>query len=1211
MAYIASTANQISDAVSTTYTVELPAHQTDDVIYVCVSQDGAATTISTATSGWTAIGTQAAFAGARQVWFFKVATSGAETNPVFSGTNDDWISTTIAVRDADITGTPHLISTRKDWQNVAVETFPTLDASANGAGQLLLYSLVQDVIATASTMVIATPGGLVQIANEWNSILHLVGYRVLDAAGTTPTISFLPNLNTDGGNAWCLAIKNKTGGIVQRICTEHLEVLQWHGGLGRWVENLPSTATLRAVTGNSTTDILTVTGNDYVNGDQFVTNVTAGGAGTAQTTVYYVVNHSGGATFQFSLDPGGTPVNFTSDITSGFTAKITGKYNAPSDIAASINGITCSATKPRISIAGAVPGLGVVTGDTIGSVENLGTPGWVGCTYVLESTANLSGNTFSVQWVTETTWKSRVGAEGAIVVFADGAGAWVAYQLGSKATASNSALYTSVIAVGAATAYASSGSINWSNVRKIGYFLHRPAALTTLSGITVRCSAVLSRMVLRHGGASWPHTPTGLAEYFGWYTSHLISAQGTGQVLIKGDLQIGDGTAATYWKGSVGSIETPLAYSATNVDRRAWNVNASTQKITVKSSASDVVRLDNSIAASDDVQRLVIDAASSTSADYQLAGLNVVSKAVEWKTGVPATLVNFVRCAPITGNGATFSNCVIRGCVSGTAALVLTAGGDAIDCEFTKGSETYAVDLTQAGTYDLSRTTYSGYTTPVRVSATTGTVTIVLDADDTEPAYSSAGATVVFDQAVAGTTLDAPNIPNGSAVGVYNVTADTQLDYQASVSGGAGYSLSLTPGVDYTVGDEIELRAIKIAGTTASTAYSFRTTTSPAGGTIILSTSLPADEVYNDNAIDGSGVAEFSPDYPNLQIDVSDGDGITSVKRLYAWWVDNLATEDGMRTFWGGLVAEDVANYRVVTATLNLKLDNTNPAPVLVVDGRLYRDDGATVIASTSGSIQMDPGKVYVAETGTSGLTPTEAATLAKLDTLTEDVSGLRFKSKALETAPVGSGLTAQQVRDALKLAPSVGAAAAGSIDAQLDALPTAAENRAEMDANSTRLANLDATVSSRLAVASYTAPDNAGIASIDGRLPADPASQSGVDTALALLPVPLDTADTQAAVVAGLTTYDPPTKAEMDAAIAAIPAAPSAAVVADQVLARNLAGGSDGGRTVRDALRANRNRVQIDGSTLTVYAEDDATPAWTGAINTAARDALQGIDPA
>jgi hypothetical protein len=61
-------------------------------------------------------------------------------------------------------------------------------------------------------------------------------------------------------------------------------------------------------------------------------------------------------------------------------------------------------------------------------------------------------------------------------------------------------------------------------------------------------------------------------------------------------------------------------------------------------------------------------------------------------------------------------------------------------------------------------------------------------------------------------------------------------------------------------------------------------------------------------------------------------------------------------------------------------------------------------------------------------------------------------------------------------------------------AAPSAAAVRAEMDSNSTKLANLDATVSSRLAAASYTAPNNAGITAIQAKtdnLPVDPADES------------------------------------------------------------------------------------------------------------------------
>ena len=90
---------------------------------------------------------------------------------------------------------------------------------------------------------------------------------------------------------------------------------------------------------------------------------------------------------------------------------------------------------------------------------------------------------------------------------------------------------------------------------------------------------------------------------------------------------------------------------------------------------------------------------------------------------------------------------------------------------------------------------------------------------------------------------------------------------------------------------------------------------------------------------------------------------------------------------------------------------------------------------------------------------------------------------------------------------------------------PTVAAIRAEMDSNSTKLANLDATVSSRLATAGYTAPlDAAGVRTAVGLATAN------LDTQLAALPTD---ADVQTAAAAALTAYDPPTKAELDSAVA------------------------------------------------------------------------------
>lgn len=88
-----------------------------------------------------------------------------------------------------------------------------------------------------------------------------------------------------------------------------------------------------------------------------------------------------------------------------------------------------------------------------------------------------------------------------------------------------------------------------------------------------------------------------------------------------------------------------------------------------------------------------------------------------------------------------------------------------------------------------------------------------------------------------------------------------------------------------------------------------------------------------------------------------------------------------------------------------------------------------------------------------------------------------------------------------------------------------------------------DAKTSTRLASGSYTATDNAGISAIKAKtdnLPADPAGQSAILAAITSAIGGLNdlsSSDVQAAAAAALTAYDPPTDAELDAAIGTIAA--------------------------------------------------------------------------
>jgi len=197
---------------------------------------------------------------------------------------------------------------------------------------------------------------------------------------------------------------------------------------------------------------------------------------------------------------------------------------------------------------------------------------------------------------------------------------------------------------------------------------------------------------------------------------------------------------------------------------------------------------------------------------------------------------------------------------------------------------------------------------------------------------------------------------NGSRVQVYNITNSVEIDNFV-------YSGTYSKTVQYTTDKTIRVRATYCSGLSAMHESESTGILTSNGASFLISQT--SDSVYNSNAIDGSTITEFISDFPNVQIDISDPDGVTSIQRLYAWYRYNLTTQQGIQNFYGGLEATDTANYIITTSIVNLLLDNTTLAPVKIVGGYLSRDDGNTVIAASSGSIQMDPSKAYIANSGT------------------------------------------------------------------------------------------------------------------------------------------------------------------------------------------------------------------------------------------------------
>ena len=294
-----------------------------------------------------------------------------------------------------------------------------------------------------------------------------------------------------------------------------------------------------------------------------------------------------------------------------------------------------------------------------------------------------------------------------------------------------------------------------------------------------------------------------------------------------------------------------------------------------------------------------------------------------------------------------------------------TKNGAAVDL----GSYAVVVDATAPAVFALAsgitiKATTMGTGAMFNGAVTSSTITTANSAIINTWYTSSAGRSVL---------ITAPNIVSGSRYQLYNNTTATEINNAVSSSNGVYFRLLWTS--DATV----RLRVTYQAGVTAKQDLVTIGVLTSTGLTFL--DAQQDESVYNANAIDGSSVTELSTDYANIRISLDDPDGVTSVQRIYAWYHYIVTTADGIRNFFGGMTANDTANYSIVAGVVNLKLYNQNVAPVIIVGGYLSRSDGVTVISATSNSIQMDPSKAYVAAGGGS-LTSTQAAQLAKLDTI-------------------------------------------------------------------------------------------------------------------------------------------------------------------------------------------------------------------------------------
>jgi hypothetical protein len=276
---------------------------------------------------------------------------------------------------------------------------------------------------------------------------------------------------------------------------------------------------------------------------------------------------------------------------------------------------------------------------------------------------------------------------------------------------------------------------------------------------------------------------------------------------------------------------------------------------------------------------------------------------------------------------------------TGEASPLVSRDGDTIDA----GSYDVVVDASAASTFAIS-----GNTLTIKATTFTGNI------------LTSGSATLLNNAEVIGTFKDTAvlpwevtNVEASATLQLYNMTKNLEVE-NLVVAGTAGNKVASSgtyTGQEVSVGDNIRLRITCQAGTSAFLPYEAFGIATSVG--ISFKADQQADTVYNNNGIDGSTITTLSADYPNVQIDISDGDGFADSRELYAFAVYQSTTSTGIEKWFNAITAIDAMNYRINTDNADIKLQNTGSVPLVITGARIFRDDGTSVLFAQAGDQPM------------------------------------------------------------------------------------------------------------------------------------------------------------------------------------------------------------------------------------------------------------------
>jgi hypothetical protein len=97
-----------------------------------------------------------------------------------------------------------------------------------------------------------------------------------------------------------------------------------------------------------------------------------------------------------------------------------------------------------------------------------------------------------------------------------------------------------------------------------------------------------------------------------------------------------------------------------------------------------------------------------------------------------------------------------------------------------------------------------------------------------------------------------------------------------------------------------------------------------------------------------------------MQFDFNETDNVINGPDIGAWYQYFITTEVGIAEAFGALVWPQINRLTNVTSKTAITWDNTKSTPLQINSAWVDRDDGASIIAATSNSIQINPPAVFV-----------------------------------------------------------------------------------------------------------------------------------------------------------------------------------------------------------------------------------------------------------